>query len=89
MICVVLDGRREEGIDEGCLSQTRLASNLLAISPCVKLGCGRSAYHYGEGGSTLRNDLVSGDGRYVSSGKAFCPGARLTSGLVTNHEVSQ
>ena len=32
MVCVVLDGSREEGIDEGCLSETRFSSDLYAIS---------------------------------------------------------
>lgn len=28
VVCIVLDGCREKGVDEGCLSQARFASNL-------------------------------------------------------------
>jgi hypothetical protein len=42
VVGVVFDGGAEEGVDEGCLAETRLASD-----------------HDGEGGTSLRDDLVT------------------------------
>lgn len=43
VICVVLDCGREQGVDEGCLSQTRFTSNLRTWSVYTRvrgqLGC--------------------------------------------------
>jgi hypothetical protein len=59
VVGVVLDSGGEEGVDEGSLSETRLASNLLELAieanfPLLMDG----TYHDGEGSSTLCDNLV-------------------------------
>ena len=32
VVCIILDGGREQSVDEGCLSEARFASNLKQVS---------------------------------------------------------
>ena len=48
VIGVVLDGRGEEGVDEGRLAQTRLASNLAAETCVLALSNKKLARHAAE-----------------------------------------
>jgi hypothetical protein len=59
VVRVILDGGGEKGVDEGRLAESRFASNLsMSIQPPLKSSLVR-AYHYGEGSTTLRDNLVS------------------------------
>jgi hypothetical protein len=59
VVGIVFDGGGEERVDEGRLSETRLASNLPWLAKrlftCARMAC---AYHYGKGSAALCNNLV-------------------------------
>jgi hypothetical protein len=60
VVRVVLDGGGEEGIDEGCLPQTRFTSNLRLVSHGPQHADHLEySYHYREGCSSFCDDLVS------------------------------
>jgi hypothetical protein len=57
VVGIVLDGGGEERVDEGCLSEARLAGNL-EKSDCILGMIGMASYHYGEGCTALSDNLV-------------------------------
>jgi hypothetical protein len=57
VVGIVLDGGGEERVDEGRLSETRLAGDLRELV-CERFGVGGGSYHYGEGSAALCNNLV-------------------------------
>ena len=63
VVGIVLDGGGEQCVDEGCLSQSRLASDLdskmLANSSEHENKYSVSSYHDREASTTLGNNLVS------------------------------
>ena len=60
VVCVVLDRRGEESVDERSLSKTRLPSNLYQVSTLNRFGWGsRRPYHDGESGATLCDNLMT------------------------------
>ena len=59
VIGVVLDRRREECVDEGCLSQARLASDLKLSARTSRMGWLVHAYHDGEASTSLCDNFVS------------------------------
>jgi hypothetical protein len=59
VVGIVLDGGREQGVDEGCLSEARLASDLLDLVPGQsEPDMHNATYHDSEGSSTLCDNLV-------------------------------
>ena len=58
VVGIVLDGGGEERVDEGRLSQARLASNLNFLVCRLVGGCAEDAYHDGEGSTALGDNLV-------------------------------
>jgi len=60
VVGVVLDGRIEEGVDEGRLSEARLARHLSTVNahPGDET---QYPYHDSEGGATLCDNLVTAD----------------------------
>jgi hypothetical protein len=59
VVGIVLYGSREKGVDEGRLSETRLASNLGKLVSRSFSYIVDHSYHDGEGSTTLCDDLVS------------------------------
>ena len=60
VIGVVLDGGGEESVDEGCLSETRLAGNLGSVSHGARTSYHfKPSYHNREGRSSLCDNLVT------------------------------
>ena len=63
VVGVVLDGGREQGVNEGGLSKARLASNLTEMldtqDTINSLAEAQGAHHNSEAGTTLRDNLVS------------------------------
>ena len=60
VVRVILDGCREQGIDEGRLSQTRFACNLERISLFMRLIENERKYHDGKRSSAFSNYLMPG-----------------------------
>jgi hypothetical protein len=58
VVGIVLDGGGEERVDEGRLSETRLAGNLLQSASSARDRDGCIPYHYGKGSAALCNNLV-------------------------------
>ena len=60
MVCIILDGRREQGVDKGRLSKAGFTCNLGHISLLERLIRKMYTYHDGERSSTFSNNLVPG-----------------------------
>lgn len=58
MVCVILDGCREQGVDEGRLSQTRFACDLEQVSQFVLLIGNERKYHDCECSSAFSDNLM-------------------------------
>jgi len=59
VVGIVLDGGGEQGVDEGSLSQSRLASNLdKTVRRSFTIALDGDADHNSECGASLRNNLV-------------------------------
>lgn len=58
VVGVVLDGGGEERVDEGRLAEARLAGDLFLLATARCTARVKDAYHDGEGGPTLRDNLV-------------------------------
>lgn len=75
VVCVVLDGGREEGVDEGGLSKSGFSSNLEYVNTRFPFSrfSHRDAYHNSERGASLCDNLVSlvGQIRNPNRGRAF------------------
>lgn len=71
VVGIVFDGGRKEGVDEGRLSEARLASNLLRLDNEVDHGRHWEwSYHNSESSSTLCDDLVPDQ---LLDGAAYSP----------------
>jgi hypothetical protein len=57
VVGIVLDGGGEQRVDEGRLSETRLAGNLLQSASSSR-DRDDGSYHYGKGSAALCNNLV-------------------------------
>lgn len=81
VVRVVLDCGREEGVDEGCLSESRFASNLRLLGSAIDIQKPEEAYHDGEGGTSLCYNLVALIGLFPVSIEALCYPARSSPDL--------